>query len=89
MGRVGGSGGAGRGKGGSDIYFCVLFDWGAPETDVSTQLSHFPNISLFPRVLNLKSFSNSWGNSYSKFVILDFVVALKILLIKGVNLITK
>ena len=67
---------AGRGKGGLiSTSACFLTGGGggggALGTDFSTQLSHFPNISLFPKVLNLKSFSNSWGNSYSKFVILD------------------
>ena len=40
-------------------------DW---ELDyVSTQIWDFPNISLFPKILSLKSF----GNSYTNFVILD------------------
>ena len=38
---------------------------------VSTQIWDFPNISLFPKILSLKSFGNSWGNSYTKFAILD------------------
>ena len=37
----------------------------------STQIWDFPNISLFPKTLSLKSFGNSWGNSCTKFAILD------------------
>ena len=37
----------------------------------STQISYFHNISLFPKIPSLKSFGNSWGNSYTKFAILD------------------
>ena len=29
----------------------------------STKLRHFLDISFFPKILSLKSFSNSWGNS--------------------------
>ena len=38
---------------------------------VSTQIWDFPNISLFPKILSLKSFGNLWGNSYTMFAILD------------------
>ena len=38
---------------------------------VSTQIWDFPNIFLFPKILSLKLFGNSWGNSYTKFAILD------------------
>ena len=38
---------------------------------VSTQIWDFPNIFLFPKILSLKSFGNSWGSSYTKFAILD------------------
>ena len=38
---------------------------------VSIQIWDFPNISLFPKILILKWFGNSWGNSYTKFAILD------------------
>ena len=38
---------------------------------VSTQTWDFPNISLFPKILSLKSFGNSWGNSCTKFAILQ------------------
>ena len=37
---------------------------------VTTQIWDFPNICLFPNILSLKSFGNSFGNSYSKFAIL-------------------
>ena len=30
---------------------------------VSTQIWDVPNISLFPKIVTLKSFGNSWGNS--------------------------
>ena len=38
---------------------------------VSTQIWDFPNISWFPKILSLTSIHNSWGNSYTKFDILD------------------
>ena len=42
---------------------------------LSTQIWHFFNISQFRKILSLKSFGNfsgnSWGNSFTKFVILD------------------
>ena len=38
---------------------------------VSTQILDFPNISLFPKILCLKFFGNSWGNSDTKFGLLD------------------
>ena len=38
---------------------------------VCTQIWDFPNISLFSKILSLKSFGNSWGSSYTKFSILD------------------
>ena len=38
---------------------------------VSTLIWHFSNISQFPKILSLTSFSNSWGNSWIKFVMLD------------------
>ena len=30
----------------------------------SVKFRHFPNISVFSKILSLISFSNSWGNSY-------------------------
>ena len=33
---------------------------------VSTQIYDFANVSYFPKTLNLKSFGNSWGNSYNQ-----------------------
>ena len=44
-------------------------DWGLGY--VFTQIWDFRNISLFPKILSLKLFGNSWGNSYTKFAILD------------------
>ena len=39
---------------------------------VFTQIWNFSNISEFPNIPKiLKSFGNSWGNSYTKFAILD------------------
>ena len=38
---------------------------------VSTQIWDFPNISLFPKILDLKWLGNSLGNLYTKFAILD------------------
>ena len=58
--------------------FCLLLpkfnfwngDWALGY--VSTQIWDFPNISLFPKILlSLKSCGNPWGNSYTKFAILD------------------
>ena len=40
---------------------------------VSTQILHFPDVSLFPRILSLKSFGNYWGNSYTTFAVLDIM----------------
>ena len=37
----------------------------------STQIWDFRNISLFSKILILKSFGNLWGNSYTKFAVLD------------------
>ena len=37
----------------------------------STQKWDFPDISLFPKIQSLKSFGNSWDNSYTKFTVLD------------------
>ena len=34
------------------------------------QIWDFFNISLFPKILSLKSFRNLWGNSYTKFATL-------------------
>ena len=31
----------------------------------------FSNSPAFPKILSLKSFGNSWGNSYTNFIILD------------------
>ena len=36
----------------------------------STKIWDFRKISLFPKILSLKSFGNSWGNWYTKFAIL-------------------
>ena len=38
---------------------------------VSNQIWKFLNISLFPKILGLKSFCNSWGYSYTKFSVPD------------------
>ena len=38
---------------------------------VSTLIWHFPNISQFRKILRLKWFGNWWGNSCTKFVMLD------------------
>ena len=38
---------------------------------VSIQIWEFFNVSLFPEILSLKSFCNSWGSSYTKFIVLD------------------
>ena len=48
------------------IYFCKE-NWALD--CIPTQFWDFTNISLFPR--NLKSFGNSWGNLYIRFLILD------------------
>ena len=34
---------------------------------VSTHIWHFSNISSFPKILSLKSFGNSWGNSCNNY----------------------
>ena len=53
--------------------FCLLLQgfnfWGGNWAlrYVSTEISDFPDISLFPKVLSLKSF----GNSFTKFALLD------------------
>ena len=39
--------------------------------NVYTQVWDVPNISLFPKILNVKSFGNSWDNSCTKFATLD------------------
>ena len=63
-----------------DIYFCIFFDcycqsvisggdWALGCDFI--QIWDFPNISLFPKMLSLKLSGNSWGNSYTKFTILD------------------
>ena len=61
-----------------DIYLCVFFNCycqslisGREAGYVSTQIMYFPNISLFPKILSFKSLGNLWGNSYTKFAILD------------------
>ena len=80
-----GMGGAVRLDGGRKMYFCVFFGcycrswasgagtghWAMSPPDVSTQIWDFVNISLFPKVLSLKSFDNSGGNSYPKCAIID------------------
>ena len=40
---------------------------------VSTIIWDFPNIFFIPKVLILMLFSNSWGNSCTKFAILDIL----------------
>ena len=37
----------------------------------STKILDFLNLSLFPKILSLMSFGNSWGSSDTKFAILD------------------
>ena len=44
-----------------DWELCYLF----------TQILDYPNISLFSKILCLKFFGNSWGNSDTKFGLLD------------------
>ena len=44
---------------------------------VSMRISHFSNISLFPKILSLKSFGNPWGNSYTKFATGNITYVLK------------
>ena len=39
----------------------------------SAQILDFPNISLFRKILSLKFFGNSWGNSDTKFGLLDIM----------------
>ena len=51
------------------VKFCKG-DWAL--VYVSTLIWDFSNISWFSKILSLKSFTNSWGNSYTKFAILDF-----------------
>ena len=47
---------------------------------ISTKIGDFSNISQFPKILLLiiQSFGNSWGNSYTKFIIsgIKFVLLL-------------
>ena len=38
---------------------------------VSAYIWDVPNIFLFPKILSLELFENPWGNSYSKFAILN------------------
>ena len=68
-----------------DMYFCVFFFFFflllLPKFDflkggwalgfVSIQIWEFFNVSLFPEILSLKLFCNSWGSSYTKFIVLD------------------
>ena len=46
-------------EGGLSIRFCI------------NVLRDFPDISSFPKILSFKSFGNSWGKSYTKFIILE------------------
>ena len=67
-----------------DVYFWGVFwlllpkfsfwkkDWRL--VYVSTKMWDFPKISLFSKIQGLKSFGNLWGNSYTKFAILDIKV---------------
>ena len=59
----------------------VWFLEGRPDTGrhVSTQIWYFLSISLFPKIPSLKSFGHSWGNSYTKFAILDITFHIKTL----------
>ena len=41
---------------------------------IFTQIWVFRNISLFPKIVSLQSFGNLWGNSYTKFAILDITL---------------
>ena len=43
-------------------------DW--PLDYVSSQIWDFPKLFLFPNILTLKAFSNSWDNSYTEFLLL-------------------
>ena len=38
---------------------------------VSIQFWHFLIVSINPQILIFKLFSNSWGNSYTKFIVID------------------
>ena len=62
-----------------NIYFFVFFDCYCQSLifqgeNVSTQIWDFPNVSLSPKILNLKLFGNSWENSYTKFAKLDITL---------------
>ena len=46
-------------------------DWETVWAHVSTKIGSFPNSSVFPMILSLRLFGNSWGNSYTKFDIPD------------------
>ena len=50
---------------------------------VSTQIWDFPNISLFPKILSLKSLSNSWDNSYAKLCYMRYHALLYMWLIES------
>ena len=61
-----------------DIYFCIHFNclpkynfcignW-APGY-VSTKSWNFSNVFYFAKIVSLKLFGSSWGNSYAEFVI--------------------
>ena len=39
----------------------------------SSKSRDFPDFSLFPKSLSLKSFGNSWGNSYTPYLLLIIV----------------
>ena len=54
----------------------VWFLEGGLGTNVSTQIWDFPNFPLFSKILSLKSFGNSWGKLYTKFVIIDITFRL-------------
>ena len=50
----------------------ILFLEGSMELgSVSTQFWDFPNISQFPKIQSLQAFSNSWGDSYTNFTVLE------------------
>ena len=58
------------------VFWRLLPKFSFPKGDwalgyVSAQVWDFLNISLFPKLLSLKLVGNSWGNSYSKFAILN------------------
>ena len=64
-----------------DIYFCVFFCWYWQSLISGRETWHwamsppkFEFLLIFPDFLSLKSFGNSWVNSYIKFTLLDIML---------------